>query len=459
MPPSSTAYADGSSPLARGTHVELRHVLVVGRFIPARAGNTGTTRRRPRPGPVHPRSRGEHEIVGGQRLLTAGSSPLARGTPRQAQRVPSRRRFIPARAGNTRSPRAARWRPAVHPRSRGEHMPRRSSAVSDGGSSPLARGTLLQVPARPVLTRFIPARAGNTTSHGSRWSGSTVHPRSRGEHKEAGDGEIYPAGSSPLARGTLGGGGALRPGVRFIPARAGNTPARPAARRSPAVHPRSRGEHEGSGATANVTRGSSPLARGTHEPGVAGRPGHRFIPARAGNTRAAARPRASPPVHPRSRGEHCPTSPVGCSPNGSSPLARGTLEHDRTQARRRRFIPARAGNTARRCRRGSSGAVHPRSRGEHGQQDGQAVPVAGSSPLARGTLLRLLEVVVRDRFIPARAGNTTRMPWCSGHHPVHPRSRGEHAGRVAQARQHAGSSPLARGTLFPELIDRSNFFR
>ena len=50
-------------------------------------------------------------------------------------------------------------------------------------------------------------------------------------------------GSSPLARGTRPRGPAAVPALRFIPARAGNTPGRASCRRRSSVHPRSRGEH------------------------------------------------------------------------------------------------------------------------------------------------------------------------------------------------------------------------
>ena len=184
------------------------------------------------------------------------------------------------------------------------------------GSSPLARGTPRRdaQPWTSMIDRFIPARAGNTTILGQRTSSrygssplargtlrstiTTVHPRSRGEHTSTGP--RWNAGS------------------RFIPARAGNTSGvAPTSWPTRTVHPRSRGEHLIDQRTTIRCDGSSPLARGTLLTGkrptfFGSSPSRgantwllRFIPARAGNTGCRCIGIASwRPVHPRSRGEH-----------------------------------------------------------------------------------------------------------------------------------------------------------
>ena len=315
---------------------------------------------------VHPRSRGEHL----RRLLLAGghlgSSPLARGT-----------------RGSSATGRRS---PPVHPRSRGEHRCFDARGNEDIGSSPLARGT----------------RGSSATGRRS----PPVHPRSRGEHRcfdARGNEDI---GSSPLARGTRGARGPFEDPGRFIPARAGNTAAAGRCRPRWTVHPRSRGEHWTGGAWSGPSFGSSPLARGT--PPCA---------------RARRDPRT---VHPRSRGEHDDGPPTANAAAGSSPLARGTQRLRTGEARRHRFIPARAGNTAPSAGALRACAVHPRSRGEHGEPGRFQRHRAGSSPLARGTPehggARRRDV----RFIPARAGNTRFA--------------------CATVTSRIGSSPLARGT-------------
>ena len=212
------------------------------------------------------------------------------------------------------------------------------------------------------------------------------------------------------------------------------------------VHPRSRGEHHFSPAIAACASGSSPLARGTRDSGVPGGLVVRFIPARAGNTCPSTASTPPSTVHPRSRGEHHLTRVRRGRSPGSSPLARGTHATRRRPRVPRRFIPARAGNTATGARPRRPSPVHPRSRGEHHPGKPDCLVLDGSSPLARGTPASLRGLSGGGRFIPARAGNTWRRPWTTRRTSVHPRSRGEHERFPAVPNLGDGSSPLARGT-------------
>ncbi len=94
-----------------------------------------------------------------------------------------------------------------------------------------------------------------------------------------------------------------------------------------------------------------------------------------------------------------------------------------------RFIPAGAGNTLQVLWRGAQPPVHPRWRGEHYLTTNSGTPTHGSSPLARGTLFYAVFRIDRKRFIPAGAGNTSRMMGLSASVTVHPRWRGEHSKR------------------------------
>ncbi len=72
----------------------------------------------------------------------------------------------------------------------------------------------------------------------------------------------------------------------------------------------------------------------------------------------------------------------------------------------RRIIPASAGNTIYVKTLHRIRADHPRERGEHSPPIGLDVRKIGSSPRARGTLFPTMLVFTKVRIIPARAGNT-----------------------------------------------------
>ena len=134
------------------------------------------------------------------------------------------------------------------------------------------------------LRGIIPARAGFTGSTPSRPARSTDHPRSRGVYSPQRRIRLAGLGSSPLARGLLGGTIRICAPPRIIPARAGFTPmsmSRPFRRRD---HPRSRGVYAADTAVKIVGAGSSPLARGLRAGGRGRASEGGIIPARAGFT-------------------------------------------------------------------------------------------------------------------------------------------------------------------------------
>ena len=186
------------------------------------------------------------------------------------------------------------------------------------------------------------------------------------------------------------------------------------------AHPRSRGEHSLSSTAGASCCGSSPLARGTPSLRLSRSALWRLIPARAGNTRPSAFSSVSKSAHPRSRGEHLSSAfnaPYWC---GSSPLARGTHNTLVPAVKTVRLIPARAGNTFYDRVMEKSVSAHPRSRGEHWSQKQVSWLIAGSSPLARGTLFMRRAHSSRIRLIPARAGNTLAD---MGFYPLHQQNR------------------------------------
>ena len=268
----------------------------------------------------------------------------------------------------------------------------------------------------------------------------------RGEHARSAARRGTATGSSPRARGTPGRHRRKRHVRRFIPACAGNTQRRRAFCHRRAVHPRVRGEHRNNRQEAGFRRGSSPRARGTRNRMDVRPLPFRFIPACAGNTTARARVPRTGAVHPRVRGEHV-RAPGPVSPLlGSSPRARGTQMKRSIFTVAARFIPACAGNTSRVRAPLPRGTVHPRVRGEHYKKSLNSMWFGGSSPRARGTLTGRSGCTRQSRFIPACAGNTSDRQRRKVARTVHPRVRGEHLHHRALHHLRAGSSPRARGT-------------
>ena len=174
-------------------------------------------------------------------------------------------RFIPACAGNTRSPGRCPVGTTVHPRVRGEYAYESPASVSLRGSSPRARGIHIELFPISSPSRFIPACAGNTIRHLGRAPAAPVHPRVRGEYAVDQDGGEVGTGSSPRARGIRSYGLRLGALGRFIPACAGNTGRGRRGGPGRAVHPRVRGEYCSTASSRTRAAGSSPRARGIRQ--------------------------------------------------------------------------------------------------------------------------------------------------------------------------------------------------
>ena len=151
--------------------------------------------------PDHPRSRGEYWGVGSGSSCRVGSSPLSRGIPECLIWGTLLGRIIPALAGNTGHALLSVTAVGDHPRSRGEYWETRCLRRRRGGSSPLSRGIQTCDMVRSMRGRIIPALAGNTTSLVSAARSCADHPRSRGEYPSSPPGPAESRGSSPLSRG------------------------------------------------------------------------------------------------------------------------------------------------------------------------------------------------------------------------------------------------------------------
>ena len=150
---------------------------------------------------AHPRSRGENMVVCDRSGQSVGSSPLTRGKRVDFEAVTHWAGLIPAHAGKTWRVSRAYCRVWAHPRSRGENITRVVRVIRHHGSSPLTRGKLFHA-LMPVLPqRLIPAHAGKTAFPLRTPSGSSAHPRSRGENPFQRCPLHRLTGSSPLTRG------------------------------------------------------------------------------------------------------------------------------------------------------------------------------------------------------------------------------------------------------------------
>ncbi len=274
-----------------------------------------------------------------------------------------------------------------------------------------------------------------------------VYPRWRGELFCALAFCWLSRGLSPLARGTLCRCQHCWRVIRFIPAGAGNTVPRIISLSSSTVYPRWRGEHSASLMPIIGLGGLSPLARGTHHYFGKSVIKNRFIPAGAGNTGKTNIGVRVVPVYPRWRGEHKIHIDKHRVCIGLSPLARGTLYYNRWTRYGARFIPAGAGNTNMGSAVNEIKTVYPRWRGEHEAISKTPAIAAGLSPLARGTPGVERQMTEKERFIPAGAGNTSRADEKAVNNAVYPRWRGEHTGTYQNMMISGGLSPLARGTL------------
>ena len=273
----------GSSPRVRGTPSAERARDLLGRFIPACAGNAMSR-------------------IGGV-TVTDGSSPRVRGTPSRDGVGWLSRRFIPACAGNASAitgPAGARavhpacagnarscgsvlWQRPVHPRVCGERDNAIINGNDYGGSSPRVRGTRSVSVLGIMRPRFIPACAGNAARLRLLPRDAPVHPRVCGERIRVGQWRRFRVGSSPRVRGTRRNHGVGCAIDRFIPACAGNARQPSASRSQTAVHPRVCGERRLPRDVHSQDDGSSPRVRGTPQRPLAVCCPLRFIPACAGN--------------------------------------------------------------------------------------------------------------------------------------------------------------------------------
>ena len=172
-----------------------------GRIIPARAGQTTTTRTRPSCAPDHPRACGANLNASSSQTARNGSSPRVRGKPGRGFDMEFEHRIIPARAGQTLTCHSQSFGVPDHPRACGANEGRGSDARIGAGSSPRVRGKPRAKTCRRLEGRIIPARAGQTLTRPSDGVEGTDHPRACGANSAVFLILSMEAGSSPRVRG------------------------------------------------------------------------------------------------------------------------------------------------------------------------------------------------------------------------------------------------------------------
>ena len=258
--------------------------------------------------------------------------------------------IIPAGAGLTH----LTWPPGPffwdHPRGCGAHRTAMLEHWNVLGSSPRVRGSLRTAGKHAHVSGIIPAGAGLTRCAFRTGARSWDHPRGCGAHSTAfsitGMTSLRIVGSSPRVRGSHADRVEATDDTGIIPAGAGLTPCRHSTARFPRDHPRGCGAHLVGIYRLSRRQGSSPRVRGSpaslHR--SAGKLG--IIPAGAGLTTSASRPKNGRRDHPRGCGAHLKGGVIPGEEVGSSPRVRGSLILCLLVVLADGIIPAGAGLTA-----------------------------------------------------------------------------------------------------------------
>ena len=374
--------------------------------IPAWAGETSGGSSNDKYRTVYPRVGGGNVRRLYPVLDVEGLSPRGRGKPQPTQFSTPSPGSIPAWAGETDELNAYASPYQVYPRVGGGNRQRSRIDTPRPGLSPRGRGKLSVGYGRVSECRSIPAWAGETSSNTLTLNVSSVYPRVGGGNIFVAEYRLACVGLSPRGRGkrrpdTTGdrGGGS-------IPAWAGETQSIMSGAPMSRVYPRVGGGNSVSYGVGLARNGLSPRGRGKPPPMRIPRPSRRSIPAWAGETRLNASTASRASVYPRVGGGNKVDDLSVGSAGGLSPRGRGKPPAPRTTNCYRRSIPAWAGETF--CRRSSRGdvAVYPRVGGGNNAQSRRTIPSGGLSPRGRGKHRAVIAYAKRRRSIPAWAGET-----------------------------------------------------
>ena len=171
----------------------------------------------------------------------------------------------------------------------------------------------------------------------------------------------------------------------------------------------------------------------------------RIIPAHAGQTTTTTTWPRWTADHPRACGANGWSDIERLATDGSSPRMRGKRKNPHLGRRAHRIIPAHAGQTLRPCLERRRFSDHPRACGANSSVILTETTVSGSSPRMRGKPVRANHLAHSTRIIPAHAGQTRRAFASDNGLSDHPRACGANPVAVSRSTELAGSSPRMRG--------------
>ena len=209
-------------------------------------------------------------------------------------------------------------------------------------------------------------------------------------------------------------------------------------------HPRSCGKNLGTTTPSLGIRGSPPLVRERLVSSYCLLYASGITPARAGKTLLPSACTAVGQDHPRSCGKDDGYWHVNPSLSGSPPLVRERPSICTAGPWYIGITPARAGKTRIVERWVGLCRDHPRSCEKDAASHSRSPKSAGSPPLVRERLLRILVAPGLPGITPARAGKT-QIPGHTIHAAWdHPRSCGKDMNCFPRRQKHRGSPPLVR---------------
>ena len=439
----------GLSPRVRGKLWNPHHYHHPSRSIPACAGEAFHAHPVGRRGWVYPRVCGGSSGTSIGEIAPEGLSPRVRGKPCAVGGACRLGGSIPACAGEAHSVALTSFVVPVYPRVCGGSSRITSSSRTSGGLSPRVRGKRMKVNPSPGELRSIPACAGEACGGGAYPGAKRVYPRVCGGSFLPIGIDAQQQGLSPRVRGKRRGRLNFPRLLGSIPACAGEARAGWSLLPPPTVYPRVCGGSPHIADCHCVRRGLSPRVRGKRpSPACAGLR-WRSIPACAGEALRHRHRRPPAEVYPRVCGGSNMfrfLTPAEC---GLSPRVRGKHPSTPNTMKKKRSIPACAGEAPPSWTSTPAAAVYPRVCGGSFQLNSAAAWGEGLSPRVRGKHHSPGPRPGPPGSIPACAGEAFQGWWLYALVGVYPRVCGGSGRAFVRRGLPEGLSPRVRGKRVP----------